>query len=70
MVSQKLFLRLALIVLCGASACAKQADAPAAAAENPADGPASIVVPAGLLDSIGKADAKAGEALFISKGGR
>ncbi len=68
MTTQNVLLRIAMVVLCGATACAKQAEGPTAAAENPADGPASIAVPANLLDAIGKADAKAGEALFISKG--
>lgn len=47
--------------------CAKQPEG-AAAAPGGADGPATIVVPANLLDLVAKADAKQGEALYLSKG--
>ncbi len=67
MPTPRLVLYLAFVLACG---CAKPPEgaAPAASADNPADGPASIAIPANLLDLIAKADAKQGEALFISKG--
>jgi cytochrome c551/c552 len=58
-----------LTVVSLALGCAKQPDgAPAAAGDGAADGPASIVVPANLLDLVAKADPKVGEGLYVSKG--
>lgn len=53
-----------------AAACGKSAStsAPEGTAHNPADGPASIVIPANLTELIAKTDAKAGEAVFATKG--
>ncbi len=70
MKSQLTFVMAALLMCLGAFGCAKQGETPAATAgaENAADGPASIAVPANLLDLVAKADPKVGEALYLSKG--
>ncbi len=62
----KLFLA-GLVASLSALGCSKQEGA-SPAGENAADGPATITVPAGLLDLVAKADPKQGEALFVSKG--
>lgn len=73
MKSQSLFQVALPFLVLFALGCQKQAGeaAPAVAegaAGNAADGPASIEIPAKLADNVAAADAKAGEALFNSKG--
>ncbi len=62
----KIFLA-GLVASLAALGCNKQEGA-APAGDSAADGPATITVPAGLLDLVAKADPKQGEALFVSKG--
>lgn len=65
---QRLFSQFALLAMLCASACTRQPEAATPAAENAADGPTTIAIPANLIDAVAKADPKQGEALFVSKG--